>query len=446
MKFSARPFALGTTLLLAIAQIARACDCAPPPPPCEAIGQSPLVFLGSVLTVSTGAFTTAKMRVDQSFKGSLKGEVELFDNGMCDGPDLQVGHQYLMYSFATPTGAIPARGCTRSRAVEYADEDLQFLKNYVAGKTITQISGTVLYRPDESDDSRLGEQGRTPLKDVSVTISGANGSYKAKTDATGRYAVSNIPPGQYEVNAELGGYRAVWVRDEFQLAEKGCAVADVLMKVDRRVAGIVRSRDGEPVAGALVEMVPTKPRSERWQNPVLLDVSDKNGLYAIDSIPPGEYYLGINISHTPTKEHPYAPNYYPNTPDKGGAAPVPISIGAAVHSYDLTAPPKLKVVSVRGRIADASGAPPLDGPQVRVMEPGLYGQIDPLPLAVDAEGRFQIDLCEGVRYSAYAFSGFSKGTVYSEPIEFTAGDTELRFVLNKNQQEFNNISRKLEQR
>lgn len=150
-----------------------------------------------------------------------------------------------------------------------------------------------------------------------------------------------------------------------------------------------------------------------------------------------------HISHTPTKEHPYAPTYYPNTPDKGGAIPVAISIGAAVHSYDLTAPPKLKVVLVRGRITDAAGVPPQNRPQIRIKEPGLYGQIETQPLAVDAEGRFEIELCEGVRYSAFAFGGFPKDTIYSEPIEFTAGDTEMHLILNKTPQEFNQLSRKL---
>jgi len=382
------------------------------------------------------------MRVDQSFKGPLTGEVELFDDGMCDGPDLRVGRQYLMYTYATPTGAIPARGCTRSRAVEYADEDLQFLRAYLAGKTNTEISGTVRYRPDEPDESRLGEKGRTPINDVSVTISGADRSYKTSTDPNGRYALSGLPPGKYEVSAELAGYRVNWVRDAFQLLAKGCAVADVLMKVDRRVEGTVRSEDGELVEGALVEMAPTKPSSKRWENPILIDVSDEAGHYAIDGIPPGDYYLGINISHTPTKEHPYPPTYYPNTRDIGSSIPVSISISASVRSYDLTAPPKLKVVRVRGRITDASG-PPQNRPQVRIKEPGLYGQIETQEVTVDAEGRFEIELCEGVRYSAFAFSGFPKGANYSEPIEFTAGDKELHFVLNKTQQEFNQLSRKL---
>lgn len=147
------------------------------------------------------------------------------------------------------------------------------------------------------------------------------------------------------------------------------------MKVERRVQGTVRSADGRPVAGALVEMVPTKPTSKRWNNP-------------------------------------YAPTFYPNTHDVKTAIPIAFLEGK-------------------------------DRPHVRIKGPGLYGQIETGALTVDSEGRFEIELCEGVRYSAFAFSGSPKDDSYSEPIEFTAGDSDLHFVLDKTEKEFNQLSRKL---
>ena len=54
---------------------------------------------------------------------------------------------------------------------------------------------------------------------------------------------------------------------------------------------------------------------------------------------------------------------------------------------------------------------------------------------------------DGDFWPAWAHFGGSgvipKGANYSEPIEFTAGHKELHFVLNKTQQEFNQLSRKL---
>src|ERR1700683_2406214 len=106
------------------------CSCAPPPPPCQAISQSQLVFLGTVteMTTQSGSFKTIRMSVDRAFKGDLKKLIDLFDDGMCDGPVLQIGKQYLMYTSGDPNGPVPARGCTRSRRLEDAEEDLNFLQ------------------------------------------------------------------------------------------------------------------------------------------------------------------------------------------------------------------------------------------------------------------------------------------------------------------------------
>jgi hypothetical protein len=129
------------------------CSCVPPPPPCEAVGRSELVFVGTVTEAEARRrpFKTARMSVGRVFKGTLDKTVELFDDGMCDGPDLQVGKQYLMYTHRLESGAIPSRGCTRSRRIEVADEDLEFLQHYVVGKVPTHIDGVVRFRPDGRD-------------------------------------------------------------------------------------------------------------------------------------------------------------------------------------------------------------------------------------------------------------------------------------------------------
>ncbi len=343
----------------------------------------------------TDASKTARMHVDRAFKGDLAKTVELFDDGMCNGPNLQAGRQYLMYTTGFPGGGIPSRGCTRSRRVEDAEEDLAFLKAYAAGETKAQIYGTVRFQPDEPEDSKRGDDGLTPLKDVVVSVSGAGKELRTTTSSTGAFLFSSLAPGDYAIEANLSGYRN-WAPEDVQLAAGGCIQADMVMKVDRRVEGTVRDKEGSPLVGAQVEMRPTNDKLERWEYPILLDRTDENGHYSIEGIPPGDYLLGINITSTPTKEQPYASTYYPDTQDRKKAKRISFFSGASVQELDLPAPPKLPLVTIRGRLQTADGKPPRreDYPQVRIKEPRLYGQIAQESLEVDSEGRFQFELCE----------------------------------------------------
>lgn len=142
----------------------------------------------------------------------------------------------------------------------------------------------------------------------------------------------------------------------------------------------------------------------------------------------------------------YLPTYYPNAHDAKEAIAIAFTVAASVRSYDLAEPEKLRVITVRGRITDAAGLPPKDQPQIRIKEPGLYGQIEAGELKVDSEGRFEVQLCEWARYSAFAFAGPVRGEIHSAPMEFTARDSgaEMIFVLNKTAKELADLIRKVE--
>ena len=325
------------------------CSCAVPPPTCQAVGQSDLVFVGTVTEIVTrpGEFKRARMNIDVTFKGALNKTIELFDDGMCDGPDLQVGRQYLMYTSGSPKCSGSCAGLQSQPPDRGRGRGSGISQQYSAGRTATYIDGTVRFRPDEPEDSDLGDAGRTPLKDVRVTLSGNGTQFSTTTTSAGRYSFPNLAPGEYAVSAELSGYRVDWAPESVNLVANGCAEANLLMKVDRRVRGRIRDDNGEPVSGALVEMVSTNQQLKRWEQPVLLDVSDEIGDYTIEGIPPGEYYFGVNIRSTPTREHPYPSTYYPNTPDLHKAQRIVVVAGPSVQEFDLRVSRRLPIVTIR---------------------------------------------------------------------------------------------------
>lgn len=182
-----------------------------------------------------------------------------------------------------PTSLIVCPTSHMGRGWLYAFEEYYknaFFQNSGQGNVQSILDGTVRFRPDEPDDSRLGDAGQTPVQDVRVTLSGDGNEFHATTTSLGKYSFTKVPPGEYSIDAQLPGYRLDWAPDRLSLAPIGCVAAELLMKVDRRVQGMTRDDSGAPVPDALVEMVSTNQNLKRWEQPVLLGVSDENGHYA----------------------------------------------------------------------------------------------------------------------------------------------------------------------
>lgn len=136
----------GTALPVAVA-----CSCPPTPPPCEAYWRSPMVFLGTVTGIPASPDRDGKrlrMRIDRVYKGVSEPALVLFDDGMCDGPDLRLGEQYLMYTRRDEEGKVPFRGCTRSRLVVYAEEDLKYLDSLGQLAPTASVFGQVMVETD----------------------------------------------------------------------------------------------------------------------------------------------------------------------------------------------------------------------------------------------------------------------------------------------------------
>src|SRR6516165_12498047 len=85
-----------------------------------------------------------------------------------------------------------------------------------------------------------------------------------------------------------------------------CAYAWETLVVDRRIAGKVTGADGLGAANIQVELVPRRPTQQnQLPFPVAETRTGGDGTYTLKDIRPGEYYLGINLAHTPSKDMPY---------------------------------------------------------------------------------------------------------------------------------------------
>lgn len=122
------------------------------------------------------------------------------------------------------------------------------------------------------------------------------------------------------------------------------------------------------------------------------------------------------------------------------AVPIRVAPAVAVQEFNLQTRSNLPLITLHGRIQTKDGKPPLAGdrPQVRIESPELDRPIDEEPIAVDANGRFTIELCDGIAYSAFASAGPLQSQIYSVPVEFTPTKDydELVLTLDKTLNEF----------
>jgi hypothetical protein len=167
------PLCLGIHPLLA-------CSCAPPPPPCQAFWEAPMVYLGTVTEVSAdnpGRLVIAQMRIDQAYRGVSEKTLTLVDDGMCNGPTLVKGEQYVMYTDRPNSGRVSSRGCARRRNAKFAQEDLEYFASLSSAAQTGMVFGKALIRNDG--------QPETPATQTLIELTGKNRTYAATTDGEG---------------------------------------------------------------------------------------------------------------------------------------------------------------------------------------------------------------------------------------------------------------------
>jgi hypothetical protein len=92
-----------------------------------ALKQSAAVFSGEVVEMKNGRnYTEARLRVERSWKGVEAEEVSVLADSTTESPHYRVGQKYLVFAVIRD-GELFTGNCSRTKKLEYAQEDLQQL-------------------------------------------------------------------------------------------------------------------------------------------------------------------------------------------------------------------------------------------------------------------------------------------------------------------------------
>ena len=424
-------FVLATLFLLAagIFQPALACSCLDSGPPCEAWGKADGVFLGRVVDISSfdvsgdsdlilgdsrliakETYLRVRFQVESSFRGVADRTVEVTTSansgGGCGYP-FELNRRYVVYAGMGPDNILTTGLCSRTRRVENAAEDVSFFRSLVTAPPRARVFGQLGF---QESVPLLSKPNLGPLVGARVVVEGAGGLRETQTDTQGRYEITGLLAGTYQVKPQLGPESLAQFSPpsaEVNLVERGCAEVNAYAQIHGRISGTITDEDGAPVPDRIVQIMPEamSPLEGRtWELPTA--ITQQDGTYEFATLPSGRYVVGVNLRSPPQpllQAHlVYPRTYFPSGGERSEARVIELNAGMEQRGIDIVLPKPLKKREIRGTVSWSDGKR-AKGANVMLSNPD-YGATQAGFAQSDDNGAFAITAYEGLPYMIMAAS------------------------------------------
>ncbi len=248
------------------------------------------------------------------------------------------------------------------------------------GKTYT-VTGTVLNAATNEPIRRALVHLNGPVQ-LSV-FTGPGGSFEFTGVPQGQLLVTAERPGFFdEQSLNPGVYTPLMVGPALKPVQ-------ILLTPESKLRGRVLDSDGEPVDGLQLELISQEIQQGRKQlQPRSSANTDENGMYQMDGLTPGQYFLRTMIhpgfsSSRMAPQTAYLPEYYPNSADLASAQALELRPGEQAEAdFTVHAAP---TATIRGVISGAENG-------VSVSYEGADGQeTSPGYMRIDSQtGKFVV--------------------------------------------------------
>jgi len=206
-----------------------------------------------------------------------------------------------------------------------------------------------------------------PIRRAQITASNDERFIDAITDDDGRFELSNLTAGAWDVTVEKGGYfpwhigqrRPFEIPPRVKLSSRQRLDVDIPLSRGGVISGRVFDETGEPLAGLQVKVYRARMSQgyRRLESVGIADRTDDTGAYRIYGLPPGDYYVTASLRMAPADsiiETTYAPTYYPGTGDLGEAQR--IRVGLNTETTAIFPLLSTRHVRVAGTLLTSTGA------------------------------------------------------------------------------------------
>jgi hypothetical protein len=428
-------FRLAIVILVVVAgiSVATACSCIGPATPCAANADADAIFVGTVertwwetksISVSDEpdakkirvGFPVTVFKVVEPFRGVKGGKVEVRGGGTNCDYRFATGKSYLVYSSSDDAGTFYSDICGRTQPLAKAREDLDYLHanrrtngGTLQGKVSRESSDQVTFRSQQA-----------PMRDLTVHLVSPDQRFQAVTDVEGNFKLANLPAGRYRIfttpqtnDSNLGEYddppRSEW---EIEITGFGCQTVWFSARPTGAITGRFSLSDGTSAKDESVELIPAGVAitdDNYWTRSL-----DQNGQFRFEFVPPGRYYLGMNLRSGASKDSPYPAVYYPGVLRMEDATVVELRAGQELMGYDLKLFPPVAERTIEGVARWPDGRPAAN---VMVqLDNSVSGYREGDPVTTDMKGKFSIQGMEGQTYNLSALIHDGQPLVNSVPL------------------------------
>jgi len=268
--------------------------------------------------------------------------------------------------------------------------------------------------------------------------------YRARTDQTGSYRITNLPAGTYEISAITPALVTVDQSHSVVISE-GEEVEDVnlLLVPGGVITGKITDVEGEPVIGELVSIMPAAEQFPRGFGRLLARLhspdnsTDDRGVYRIFGLPPGKYKVAVGESGSGRKSSReyYKQTFYPSVTDAAKATIIEVTEGSVTNNVDIVLGRPVGTFRVGGRVVDGETGRPVPnikyGVGQRYGDAQSYGSSSSMGGEVtSANGEFRLENVTPGKYTI--FTEQSDGSdVPSASVTFDVVDRDVTDLLIK---------------
>ena len=266
---------------------------------------------------------------------------------------------------------------------------------------------------------------------------------KATTSKTGKYVLTGVESGTYDVSPSAP---TLVVPNQGSSGQSGKSVtieAGERVRIDfdlvskGSISGQIRDVSGQPVKGQTVELIlrGEDNYSRHFYSSEPSDhTTNDQGVYRISGVPPGRYIVKVGIAYGLTasgrseKSHVYYPEtFHPSAGEASKATVVEVATGRETTDVDITVERPLKTYEIMGQLIVVETGAPVPNVGLKVITTSANGR-ETIHLggafSSNANGEFRIPNALPGRY-VVAPENDRVSNTYGDPISFDVKDDDV---------------------